>query len=222
MKGRTRTAEEVKLHDRVAALGCICCRIDGIFNPVVSIHHADGRTKPFAHHDVLPLCGPHHQKLVPDVLAIHGDKRRWQARYGNQYDLIQMAMDELGFPYIAPSDRERPTPAKRTAKPKKRAVKVGGPKASAGRKIEQRGIAKPRPKPISAKAPIKRVFTEEQLKAVAENKDQQKALQRQRKVQYELDNKEKIEAQKDRAKAWAKQQRQRIAAKKKGNLDLRV
>lgn len=210
MKGRTRTAEEVRLHDRIAELGCICCRIDGIYNPVVSIHHVNGRTAPFCHHDVLPLCGAHHQKLDPDTLAIHGDKRRWQAKYGNQYDLIQLIMAELGYPYICPKDREHlaPNPG---SKPKNKAVKAYADPA--GRKSPAARSALSRPKQVASK----RQPTEEQLRFLAESKEQQKELQRQRKARYEAENKDKIEAQKASARQWAKAQRQEKAAERKEN-----
>lgn len=56
MKGAAPTAEQKRVHGRLASLGCIACRLDGRHQPVVSIHHIDGRTKPKAHWEVLPLC----------------------------------------------------------------------------------------------------------------------------------------------------------------------
>lgn len=210
MKGRTRTDEEVRLHDRIAALGCICCRIEGNYNPWVSIHHVNGRTKPFCHFDVLPLCGPHHTKLDPTVLAVHGDKRRWEAAYGNQYDLIKQIMAELNYPYINPEDREHLI-ARPATRAKKKPAKVC---ATDDRKVTQ-GRPLP-PAPRKTKVPtLKRQETAEQAKYLADQKELQKELQRQRKAQYELENKDKIEAQKTSAREWAKAQRRRIAAESK-------
>lgn len=95
MKGRTPTAEEKRLHDRIASIGCIACRLDGISNSLVSIHHIDGRTKPNAHKKVLPLCGPHHQQDDTDLagrIAVHPYKARFEAKYGRQLDLLDMCM----------------------------------------------------------------------------------------------------------------------------------
>ena len=74
---------------KVAALGCIACRKDGLFNDFVSIHHVDGRTKPGAHYKVLPLCGPHHQTGGESAPAIHPYKARFEAKYGKQEDLLK-------------------------------------------------------------------------------------------------------------------------------------
>lgn len=86
----TRTKAEIQYHDRIASLGCIACRIDGVYNPHVSIHHIDGRTKAGCHRKVLPLCAGHHQDGTDNdktKIAIHPWKRRFEARYGSQMAL---------------------------------------------------------------------------------------------------------------------------------------
>lgn len=94
MKGRTPSAADKRLHNQLAALGCIACRIDGNHNPVVSIHHIDGRTKPGAHERVLPLCAGHHQDGtgIPGLIAVHPWKRQFEQKYGSQYELLAMCM----------------------------------------------------------------------------------------------------------------------------------
>ena len=99
MKGRTPTKAERELHNRMANLGCIACRIDGQFTELVSIHHIDGRTKPDAHRKVLPLCGPHHQHDDTDPagrIGVHPYKARFEDRYGKQQELLGMCLDMLG------------------------------------------------------------------------------------------------------------------------------
>jgi len=91
MKGRPPTADEARFMTAIAALGCVACRKDGRHEPVVSIHHIDGRTKPGAHFLVLPLCGPHHQQDDTDLrgrISVHGMKATFQARYGTQQELL--------------------------------------------------------------------------------------------------------------------------------------
>ena len=91
------TKAEKQYWDRLANLGCIACRIDGVHNPVVSIHHIDGRTKPGCHKLVLPLCAGHHQDGTDNDksrIAVHPYKRRFEARYGSQMALKVMC-DEL-------------------------------------------------------------------------------------------------------------------------------
>lgn len=92
MKGRTPTKAEKQLHDRLCQLGCIACRKDGRMNTFVSIHHINGRTRKDAHMTVLPLCGQHHQ-LDPE--SVHGNKARFEARYGKQDALLAECMAML-------------------------------------------------------------------------------------------------------------------------------
>ena len=97
MKGKTPTKAERQLHDQLASLGCIACRKDGIANHQVSIHHVDGRTKPGAHTQVLPLCAGHHQDGTgaPGLIAVHPWKARFEKRYGSQADLVAECMELL-------------------------------------------------------------------------------------------------------------------------------
>ena len=73
LTGRKPNEEERRLWNKLAEIGCIACRIDGIHNPLVSIHHIDGRTKEGCHRLVLPLCAGHHQQVcgAPFMVAVH-------------------------------------------------------------------------------------------------------------------------------------------------------
>lgn len=82
------TKADKALWDRVASLGCIACRKDGIINTWVSIHHCDGRTKPGAHRRVLALCAPHHQTGGEAAPSIHPWKAQFEAKYGTQSQLM--------------------------------------------------------------------------------------------------------------------------------------
>lgn len=85
------TVEERGLWTLLAMYGCAACREDGIMNGYVSIHHFDGRTKPDCHKRVLPLCAGHHQKGTGEdkrLIAVHPDKRRFEARYGPQNEML--------------------------------------------------------------------------------------------------------------------------------------
>lgn len=90
-KQRAVTAAEKELWSRLAALGCIACMREGVFEPDVSIHHVDGRTKPDCHKQVLPLCASHHQEGTgknPHYIAVHPWKARFEARFGTQKELM--------------------------------------------------------------------------------------------------------------------------------------
>jgi len=107
MKGRPPTADEARFMDAIASLGCIACLKDGRREPVVSIHHIDGRTKPGAHFLVLPLCGPHHQQDDTDLLgriSVHGMKATFQARYGTQMELLAECMAVIKSQITAPGE----------------------------------------------------------------------------------------------------------------------
>ena len=87
------TKDEKSYQSKVAALGCIACRLDGIENMQVSIHHCNGRVKSGCEMQVLALCGQHHQTGGEQAPAIHPFKRRFEAKYGSQEYLMQLTAD---------------------------------------------------------------------------------------------------------------------------------
>lgn len=97
MKGKTPTKAEKLFHDNLSQIGCIACRMDGRFNPVVSIHHIDGRTKKGSHMKVLPLCAGHHQQGTgaPGLVAVHPYKAQFERTYGKQEILLAECLDLL-------------------------------------------------------------------------------------------------------------------------------
>jgi hypothetical protein len=106
MKGRTPSAEEKRFHSLLCQhVGCIPCRIDQKALDLapqqsdwVSVHHIDGRTKPHAHWYVIPLCAGHHQQgygVDKTMQSVHGNKYRFEQKYGAQMDLLRQAIREL-------------------------------------------------------------------------------------------------------------------------------
>lgn len=101
LKSRQRapTKPQRVLWTRMAELvGCIACHLDGKFNPNVSIHHIDGRTKPGCHDQVLPLCAGHHQDATGEdksLIAVHPHKAQFERRYGPQMALLARTHDLL-------------------------------------------------------------------------------------------------------------------------------
>lgn len=89
MKGRSVSEAEKGYHDKLArVIGCIACRKDGRFNDEVSIHHCEGRTRPGCHRRVLPLCFYHHMPNGEGVESVHGNKYRFEQKYGTQRELM--------------------------------------------------------------------------------------------------------------------------------------
>lgn len=230
MKGRARSAEEEKLHDRIAALGCVACRQDGVFNTYVSIHHVHGRTRPDAHKHVLPLCHPHHQG-DDTALAVHQNKTQWEARYGKQDDLVKEMFESMGLPYSPPGKKqsipkiEKPliegTALKNTkAKKKKKdtAAEAKGLKARASFTSPKRKLTTAKPATVSKATvlPSKSMtkeLTEAELAYRDEQKEVQKRMRAEAKAKYELQNREKIEADKEKARLLRKQFRHKMKAR---------
>lgn len=97
MKGAATNTAQKSFHSALAGLGCIACRKDGNYQPLVSIHHIDGRTKPAAHWLALPLCAGHHQDGtgVAGLIAVHPWKPRFEEKYGTQLSLLAACHDLL-------------------------------------------------------------------------------------------------------------------------------
>lgn len=98
MKGRAPTAEQKRFHDLLAReIGCAASWLDGFRDPVCSIHHIDGRTKPDAHWLVLPLSAGNHQEGTgaPGRIAVHPWKARFENRYGKQEDILRRCIAHL-------------------------------------------------------------------------------------------------------------------------------
>lgn len=96
LKGRAPTAAEREVMDSIGKLPCVCCLLKGRFTPLISLHHMDGRTKPYAHMMTLPLCAYHHDtpadkstiEEYPDLIPYHarglaGGKKAWSEQNGD-------------------------------------------------------------------------------------------------------------------------------------------
>lgn len=80
---------------RIADIGCIACRNDGISSPA-SVHHIVQGNRRLGHLFTLPLCHPHHQGDGRAVPSVHFTKRTFVARYGSELDLLAELQVELG------------------------------------------------------------------------------------------------------------------------------
>ncbi len=108
LKGRTATAQEKRLQDKIGAMPCICCFNKGVITDnsgqvqYVSLHHTDGRTKPHAHAKCLSLCQYHHDQKPPEnaplwLFPLHGTGRKpWELENGTQAQLLIQTYDIIG------------------------------------------------------------------------------------------------------------------------------
>ena len=111
LKGRARTAEEKRLEALLACIGCICCKNKGWYTTAmnseegqhfISMHHVDGRTKPWSHAKQLPLCQYHHDTAPPQgapeqLFPLHGTGRKlWEKVNGTENTLLAQVYDMVG------------------------------------------------------------------------------------------------------------------------------
>lgn len=205
MKGRPVTDAEKLLHDKVAQLGCVACRQEGIFNTHISIHHVHGRTKPGAHMHVLPLCAPHH---VDDgtALAVHPHKRRWEAQYGKQDDLVAAQWKELGVEHKQPERKAKPI-VKNCDKPAKKVTakaKIQSERKLSSAPVPQRIAQRaPAPAPAAAVTSTVQARTPKIKRAKPIKTAQQVAFLEERRVEQKKIMDERKPAMKAQAKAFA-------------------
>ena len=87
------TVAEKDYLNRLAALGCIVCRNEGLYGVAAEIHHirdGQGMGQRASHYDTLPLCPKHHRTGGYGV-AFHAGQKDWEAKYGTERDLMTQA-----------------------------------------------------------------------------------------------------------------------------------
>ncbi len=132
LKGRTPNVQERYLANKLGSLGCICCRNQGWYTEAmnnqegqafISMHHVEGRVKPWAHAKQLPLCHFHHQVEPPsdapvELFPIHGNsKKAWEKVNGTQEALLKQVYEMINEtrPWLESSaGNESPTDTKKS------------------------------------------------------------------------------------------------------------
>jgi hypothetical protein len=82
-----------KIHlNKVARLGCYCCRVDGDGEVPAMIHHireGKGMGQRASHFETIPLCEGHHQgNFDTSKLAFHRSPKKWRERYGRESEIV--------------------------------------------------------------------------------------------------------------------------------------
>lgn len=102
-KKAPRKAERTYL-DRVAALGCACCRRLGLGATPAEIHHprkGAGMGQRAAHRDAIPLCPEHHRGNT----GIHGlGVKRFAVVYGFDEAELTRETQALLIAYLPPKE----------------------------------------------------------------------------------------------------------------------
>lgn len=81
---------------RVAALGCIVCRNEGLPDAPAEIHHVrtgKGLGQRSSHFEVIPLCFHHHSAQGID--GFHKAPMTWQAKHGTELELLEQVRELL-------------------------------------------------------------------------------------------------------------------------------
>lgn len=100
------TSKAEKKHmDKVAALGCVVCRNEGLGETPACIHHIRngyGRSERASHFETLPLCPPHHQDADGSPrfgghVAFHRRPEEFEERYGTERELLAQTWREVGY-----------------------------------------------------------------------------------------------------------------------------
>ena len=79
---------------RVADLGCIVCKNEGMGKSPATLHHYRPMGAKTDNMKVIPLCPPHHlQQHGPD--AYHSAPRTWETRFGTQEELLEQVREML-------------------------------------------------------------------------------------------------------------------------------
>lgn len=93
---KSATKMEREWMSRIADLGCVACRQDGIESPA-SVHHIVQGNRRLGHLFTLPLCPLHHQGDGRQVPSVHFTKRTFVARYGSELELLAGLQVALGI-----------------------------------------------------------------------------------------------------------------------------
>jgi hypothetical protein len=84
--------------DKVARLGCVVCRNQGLGETPACLHHireGQGGAMRASHYEVIPLC-PHHHQHGGHGEAIHAGQETWEARFGTESELLAQTLQEVG------------------------------------------------------------------------------------------------------------------------------
>lgn len=94
LRPATKTQAEAAYMGRVAALGCIVCRLLGDGPTPAQVHHVregQGAAQRAGNYCTVPLCEPHHTGPA----GIHGDRSALRMLKLDEMDLLNITIGEL-------------------------------------------------------------------------------------------------------------------------------
>lgn len=94
----TTKAEQSHM-DKVARLGCIVCRNEGLGETPAELHHireGQGGAMRADNYSVIPLCHAHHRTGGYGI-AIHAGQEKWESENGTERELLLQVWREVGY-----------------------------------------------------------------------------------------------------------------------------
>lgn len=81
---------------KVLQLGCMACRVMGIYTPDCEVHHIGNGTmsKRASNYEIIPLCPAHHRTGGYGV-AVHAGRKAWEANYGTERELLDQVLEMI-------------------------------------------------------------------------------------------------------------------------------
>ena len=89
------TKAEKEENDRIAAVGCIACILDGYENSPAEIHHCRNLGGKRGLAPKLPLCFYHHRGQAVGIPSIHKSKTKFRERYGSEESLLEIVAGRM-------------------------------------------------------------------------------------------------------------------------------
>jgi len=92
----TKAGKEHKA--KVAALGCLACRCNGIEDTPAELHHITTRKR--TDFTVIPLCPFHHRGLgvaLKNNESVHGARQVFEDKFGTQDEILAIVHQETGY-----------------------------------------------------------------------------------------------------------------------------
>lgn len=106
---RAKTTAEAEYMGRVAALGCVVCRLLGYGPTPAQVHHVragQGKAQRAGNFCVVPLCEPHHTGRH----GVHGDRACLRQVNADELDLLDMTIRD-----VMAGTHKLPSPTTRTS-----------------------------------------------------------------------------------------------------------
>lgn len=92
---KTPNKAEREWMTKAARVGCLACRQEGHYSQA-TLHHITSGFRRMGHLFTIPLCHWHHQIGDDERPSVHGAKKRFEAKYGTQLELLAELKKELG------------------------------------------------------------------------------------------------------------------------------